>query len=55
MSLGVLTILDWDLTLWHRTRGRMMAMQRRTRARVILHKNIPGWLRHIAETENFVS
>ncbi|KYM84695.1 hypothetical protein ALC53_05088 [Atta colombica] len=33
MSLGVLTILDWDLTLWHRTRGRMMAMQRRTRAR----------------------
>lgn len=30
----------------------MMTMQRRTRARVILHKNIPGWLRHIAETEN---
>ncbi|EZA54031.1 hypothetical protein X777_05880 [Ooceraea biroi] len=28
-----------------------MAMQRRTRARVILHKNIPDWLRHIAETD----
>jgi len=30
-----------------------MAMQRRTRARVILHKNIPDWLRHIAETKRY--
>lgn len=39
------------VTLWHRTRGRT-TMQRRTRARIILRENIPGGLRHIAETWN---